>query len=55
MKAVDKLCDVAIHPNIGTIPSFAPNILTGTNTGELLIWTYSPNLACQKNIKQKIH
>lgn len=32
-KAVDKLCDVDIHPSIGKIPTFAPNIITGTAFG----------------------
>jgi hypothetical protein len=33
LKAVDKLCDVDIHPNINNIPAFAPNIITGTAIG----------------------
>jgi len=33
LKAVDKLFDVDIHPGIGNIPAFAPNIITGTASG----------------------
>jgi U4/U6 small nuclear ribonucleoprotein PRP4 len=54
-KAVDKLCDVDIHPNIGKIPSFAPNFITGTVFGDILVWTFDPNLKQQKSIKIKGH
>jgi hypothetical protein len=33
LKAADKLYDVDIHPSIGNIPAFAPNIITGTANG----------------------
>ena len=55
LKGVDKVCDVCIHPSIGAIPSFAPNIITGTNTGDILIWTFDSTLPCQKSIKIKAH
>ncbi len=55
LKGVDKVCDVCIHPSIGSIPTFAPNIITGTNTGDILIWTFDSTLPHQKNIKIKAH
>ena len=55
LKCVDKIWDVDVHPSIGNIPAFAPNIIMGTTLGDLLIWTYNPTLAAQKSIKIKAH
>lgn len=55
LKAADKMWDVDVHQSIGSIPAFAPNIITGTTLGELLIWTYDRSLSAQKSIRVKAH
>jgi hypothetical protein len=44
LKSDVKLCDISFHPKIQSIPAFAPNICTSTSNGELLFWTFDPNL-----------
>jgi U4/U6 small nuclear ribonucleoprotein PRP4 len=55
LKGTQKLCDVDIHPGIGNIPSFAPNIIAGLTTGEITVWTFDPSLSSQKSITIKAH
>lgn len=49
------MCDVDLHPQIGRIPDFAPNIITGSFNGEVFLWTFDPSLKEQKSIKIKPH
>jgi WD40 repeat protein len=42
LAAPSKLCGVDFHPRVGSIPGNAPNILTGSTTGDLQIWTFLP-------------
>lgn len=55
LKGVNKMCDVDLHPRIGQIPAFAPNIITGCFNGEVFLWTYDPAKEEQKSIKIKAH
>lgn len=49
------MCDVDLHPRIGSIPAFAPNIITGCFNGEVFLWTFDPSKAEQKSITIKSH
>lgn len=55
MKGETKVCDIDFHPNIGNIPKFAPNILTGNTLGEIQLWTFDEDLSEQKKINIKAH
>ena len=50
--APSKLCGVDFHPRIGTIPGSGPNIITGSTTGDLQIWTYLPQQEVQKSVSR---
>ena len=49
------MCDIDLHPKIGEIPGFAPNIITGCFNGEVFLWTYDTSKEEQKFVKIKPH
>lgn len=55
LKGNVKLCDVSFHPRVDSIPGFAPNIITGTSEGEILVWTFDKKVNEQKCIPIKAH
>ena len=43
LKGNVKICDACFHPRVGSIPNFAPNIITGSSEGEIFVWSLDPS------------
>lgn len=55
LKSPSKICGVDFNPRAGSIPGSAPNIVTGSTNGELLIWTLIKDLKEQKYVSKEYH